>query len=491
MYRAILAISLTALLFGCGGDSSTDTYSATTSTATSQDCPNNMECGLLPVPKSYANDKGEKVNIYYAVHKALDADKRIGILMFNFGGPGGEAVWNTSYMVKYYLPEEILARFDIVGLDPRGAGKSAFAQTLSDCAVAQSNGNGSCDSTYAEVAPYLGSNTIVKDIDQLRSFLGEEKLNFLGYSYGTRLGSLYANTFPENVRAIVLDSPMPPATDNYVDLRLGNTAGYDLVADYRLEFNTTRKSQYENIADTFANSDSYLAEDGSSLSVDDAFSALYLTISREHTGYWQTIKSGLFDLLDNDSATLLKTQLNSIELPATTDDDLRSNALFKAVVCTDESQPLATAEISARQTSFESSSALFGLANFYNSYLCADWSVQRDPIAAVETMEQVLTGQQILIIGGKYDPATPYQWANEMADSFGNLASLISVDQLVSHGFSYTDIDCVDQKTTQYLLDPTAKIEDITCSGAPQNRRSLKAAPEIIHPARKTPQGRY
>lgn len=497
MYRSILAFSLTAMLLGCGGeDSSTDTYSAATSTPLTLDCPSNMECGLLAVPKNYANDNGEKVNIYYGIHRALDSDNRIGILVLNFGGPGGEAVKGTANMVAYHLPADILEHFDIVGLDPRGAGKSAFAKELTDCAVAQNRGYGNCDKTYAEVAPYLGSNTIVKDIDQLRSFLGEDKLNFLGYSYGTRLGSLYANTFPENVRAIVLDSPMPPVTGNYIDLQLGNTAGYDLITDYRLEFNRSRKSQYEYIANTLTYSNSYLGSDGSILSRNNALSALYLTVSREKTGYWQAIKSGIFELLDNDSAARLKTQINSIIKPATTNDDLRFDALFKAVVCTDESQPLSAVEISATQASFTNASALFGLPQFLNSYLCADWKVQRDPIANVENMEQVLTGQQILIIAGKYDPATPYQWANAMADSFANLATLISVDQLVSHGFSYTDLACVDNKTTQYLLDPTIKIADTECSGTPQTRGSFLTTPykrenEIIHPARRAPQGSY
>ncbi|WP_028863438.1 alpha/beta fold hydrolase [Psychromonas aquimarina] len=494
MHRSIIVAALTALLFGCNSsDSNTNTFSSTLSptVVNSSDCPANMQCGLLPVPKSYTDNNGETIDIYYAVHKALDSDNRIGILVLNFGGPGGESVNSTSSMVQNYLPQEILERFDIVGIDPRGTGKSAYSQALTDCAVAQSIGTGNCDAVYTATAPYLGSNSIVKDIDQLRSFLGEEKLNFLGYSYGTRLGSLYANIFPENVRAIVLDSPMPPATGNYVDLQLGNTAGNDLVADYRLGFDSTRKLQYENIITTTFNNIYYHASDGFALSIPDAVSTLYLTVSREHSGYWQAIQSGLFDLLDNDYVSLLNWQLASIGTSEDDADSLRSQALFKAVVCTDESQPLSRDDIVATQSSFESTSTLYGLVSYYSSFLCADWSDQRDPIAAVENMEHVLAGQQILIIGGKYDPATPYQWTEEMVNSFGNSASLITVDQLVSHAFSYTDISCVDAKATQYLLDPDTKIENTSCSGTPQNQTFMRALSKPVHPARKNPQGTY
>ncbi|WP_019614805.1 alpha/beta hydrolase [Psychromonas ossibalaenae] len=496
MHRSIIAAVLTALLVGCNSsDSNTDTFSKTgiePNTPVNRSCPANMQCGLLPVPKSYANDNGEKVDIFYAVHKAIDADKRIGILLLNFGGPGGEAVWGASNMVDYYLPQEILERFDIVGLDPRGTGGSAFAPELTDCAVAQNNGSGNCDSTYAQIAPYLGSNTIVKDIDQLRIFLGEDKLNFLGYSYGTRLGSLYANTFPQKVRALVLDSPMPPATGNYTDLRLGNTVGHDLVANYRLEFNAARKYQYENIISSVIYNDYYFASDGESLYPGDAQTLLSATISREHTGDWKEIKDGLFTLLDEDTASQLRTDLYYVSSSSeTTNAQLRSSALFKAVVCTDESNALSASDVAARQYSFENASALYGLINFYITDMCADWPIQRDPIAMIENMEQRLAGQQILVIGGKYDPATPYHWAEEMVSSFGNLGSLITVDKLVNHGFSFNDMNCIDQKTTQYLLDPATKVESLTCANTQQVKTSFSAKSKPAHPTQKALTGTY
>ncbi|MCP5076866.1 MAG: hypothetical protein GY951_02245, partial [Psychromonas sp.] len=126
-----------------------------------------------------------------------------------------------------------------------------------------------------------------------------------------------------------------------------------------------------------------------------------------------------------------------------------------------------------------------GLAKNW-SQMCADWPYKSDPIAIVESMENVLTEQQVLVIAGKYDTNTHYGWGQEMAASFGELATFITVDNLADHSFSYTGLDCVDKSTTQYLLDPTIKIEDETCSGTSPQRKALLNSKISDHPAKRT-----
>lgn len=484
MFRSILAITLTSILFGCGGEGGDEKYSEGTVVA-GDTCPDSMQCDFFTAPKDHNNINGETVKIHYGIHKATDIENRIGILVFNFGGPGGEAVYGTNWMVENTLPAEILARFDVIGMDPRGAGQSVFAKELTDCAVAQDNDKGDCNSVFADVAPYLGSNSVVKDLDQLRRVLGEEKLNFMGYSYGTRLGALYGNMFPENVRAIVLDSPMSPDDANYFDIVKGDIKGHDLVVDYRLGFDATKKSQYINIFNQVEQTDSYTAADNATLNSEEAVDALFATVSQEYTADWSTIKSGVSELLDNDNAQLLKDQIPNIYSYATTNDDLRFDMLFEAVVCTDEAAPLSDNEIVSKQTEYEAISTLFAPFAKYWSTMCADWAYQQDPIAVVENMESVLTDQQILIIAGKYDTNTPYFWATKMAASFGELASVVTVDDLADHGFSYNGIHCVDNNTTQYLLDPTIDIADQTCSGAILNKKRASAIKASQHPANR------
>lgn len=480
MFRSILAITLTGILFGCGGGDGDGDKSFVGQGQTSDTCPASMECDFFLAPKDYNNDNGETVKIYYGIHKATDIENRIGILVFNYGGPGGEAVSSTDWMINNSLPAEILARFDVIGMDPRGAGQSAFAKELTDCAVA-----GNCSNVLADIAPYVGSNSIVKDLDQLRRVLGEDKLNFMGYSYGTRLGALYAKMFPENVRAIVLDSPMAPDEANFFATVKGKIKGFDLVVDYRLGFDAAYKSKYIDVFNQIVGTGYYTAGDGVTLNKAEAYNALYVSVERESTTNWSTIKNGVFELLDNDNAQQLKDQITDIYYPATTTDDLRFNQLFVAVSCSDEITPLSYNEILAQQPEYDAVSTLFAPTGKEWSTTCADWPYQQDPIAVVESMESFLAGQQILIIAGKYDTNTPYFWGTEMAASFAELASVITVDNLVDHGFSYTGLDCVDKNTTQYLLDPTIEIADETCSGAILNKNRSLAMKANQHPAKR------
>ncbi|WP_022940369.1 alpha/beta fold hydrolase [Psychromonas hadalis] len=498
MYRSILALSLSTILFGCGGGGGGgDSYSATDSTDKEGSqweriipaCPDNMFCKMLTVPKDYYQADAETVEVHYAIHKASDTDNRIGILMVNFGGPGGEAVQGASRMITHDFPDEILQHFDIVALDPRGTGKSAFATELTDCAIALAATTGNCDDTLTQVAPYMGSNTIVKDMNELRKALGEETISFFSYSYGTRLGSLYAKYFPENVRAMVLDSPMPPVSDNFIDLKKASTAGNDLIANYRLDFNPQQKQSYEAVISHFYNANEYTANDGSHLSMANISTTLTHTVSREAWGDWAEIKNELITLLDDDKAEPLINKLNSMSSSEYTADDLRFNQVFTAVVCTDESIGLTQSEINASLPEFEQQSMLYGAYMWKYSAMCANWQPKRDPIDHVKSMQDILSGQQILIIGGQYDTATPYQWTTEMANSFGDLATVITVKNLVSHAFSYTNIRCVDQYTTGYLLDPTVKIADASCDINTNKQRKMTKI--FNHPAQQNPPGTF
>jgi len=496
MYRLISGLLASVILVGCNTESK-DLYTKEVDSAIL--CPANMECGFMLAPKDYNNELGETVNIYYGVHKAQDPANRIGILVFNFGGPSAAAVGGVGAMIEQgRIPQDILNRFDIVGIDPRGTGKSAFAKELTECAVAQHQGLGNCNATYSQVAPYLGSNSVVKDIDRLRRHLGESRLNFLGYSYGTRLGSLYAKMFPDNVRAIVLDSPMLPTAGNYVDLLVGGAAGKDKIADYRLVY-PYRKTQLTSIFEQLRTyyPSPYAALNGPRLTKNEVDFSLQSMVSRD-SSYprnlgWLSIKDGVYKLLDNDDASelgqVLSGDYNTGDYyNSNKPDRLRGQALFTAVICTDESQTLSSNDVASSYYLFQSASKLYGDLTFTGSAkMCADWPHPRDPITSVENMEQVLSGQNILVIAGQYDPATPYTWAEKMVQSFGDLASLITVDNYVDHGFSYDGIRCIDQNTTNYLIDPNRKIENQTCD-VPISSSSFSRLFSIVvdapHPAK-------
>ncbi len=486
MYRLISGLAVSLLLAGCGGGDGGSDFSKTTTDA-QRTCPQNMECGFLSVPKDYSNLNDGDIDVYYGVRRANIPSQRLGILVFNFGGPGASAVNGAGFMAANRLPNDILNRFDIVGMDPRGAGRSEYAEELTQCAE-----NGNCDNKYPTFAQYVGSNSVVKDLDQLRQKFGDDKLNFIGYSYGTRLGSLYAQQFPEHVRAIVLDSSMSPNTENYLELRLGNTKGYDTVANYRL-VEASRMSKFETVIDSVNTIKGYADKEYNWFSKIESDSTLNRLVSRQSDKGWDSISTELFKFLDDDDVIDLQTALYQ-PIPRMSkklsSDQLRSAALFRAVICTDELSPISSNEALISEPRFMAESKLFGHYQYeQNAWLCADWPNYRDPVANIENMEQKLAGQRILMIGGQYDPATPYAWTESMHQEFGNLASLITVNNYVDHGFSFDGNTCIDNPTTQYLLNPEIPVGNISCDGSIQTKSATYSSgitpEEDIHPAKR------
>ena len=187
-----------------------------------QDC-GTFECGRLAVPLSYEEPAGEQIEIALLRAQAREPSQRIGSLLVNPGGPGASGT-NFVRAWSALAPPEIRDRFDIVGFDPRGVGDSTSLDChdsvqeiaaldptpdspdeWSDVAETYRAFAELCALRGASLLPHLGSDNVARDLDRIREALGDEKLTFLGYSYGTVIGAFYADLFPERVRALVLD----------------------------------------------------------------------------------------------------------------------------------------------------------------------------------------------------------------------------------------------------------------------------------------------
>ncbi|EGU50720.1 secretory tripeptidyl aminopeptidase [Vibrio nigripulchritudo ATCC 27043] len=450
----------------------TDNTVPDNSTVSTLNCPSNFECYMLTVPKDYNDLSLGNVKVHFGMQKARVPSERIGALVFNFGGPGGAAVDGAAYMASTELPKAITDKFDIVGIDPRGSGQSAFAKELTECSNSLL---GSCESEYTEFAQYIGTNSLVKDIDSLRQALGDDKLNFLGYSYGTRVGALYAEMFPNQVRTLILDAPMPPNSQNAVDLFRDGALGRDIIATYRLK-TPARKAKLEAIIEQIYNDGFYDDNHGNRLNAQHVAPFLYdYLAARDNQGAWQSVEQATFTFLDTDDASQL---FNLISIPQSfnakvgfnnEEDQNRYNALFKAVVCTDEITPITPSDVDNAKAEIEAMSKIYGVNDSNLAGFCSEWDNPRDPIAIVENMSNKLTGQDIMVIAGKYDDATPYIWGESMERAFGTNATFITIDNLVGHAFSYTSIPCLDEEVTHYIVNADIKTADKTCDVHQQN----------------------
>ncbi len=198
-----------------------------------QPCEGGFECAQLVVPFDYARPDGRRFTLPVIKRPAADPSRRIGELVINPGGPGASGV-QYALSARSEFPAALLARFDIVGFDPRGVGGSQPAlncmtgpqldkffatddepSTAAQLAslIAQSKlFAADCQANSAGLLPYVGSQNAARDMDVLRAALGESKLTYLGKSYGTYLGAWYAQLFPRRVRALVLDGAVDPDT---------------------------------------------------------------------------------------------------------------------------------------------------------------------------------------------------------------------------------------------------------------------------------------
>ena len=204
------------------------------STLSWQDCGNGYQCANLVVPRDYEKPSGPTFTV--AITRLPAKEARTGALFVNFGGPGGTAV-DAIQSFGGDLFSAVNDHFDIVGVDPRGVGET---QPSVDCKVNQETDGiysqpfvtpfnldakalvakakgyvNRCKQLNGSVLRYITTGNTARDMDRVRAAMGDKKLNYFGFSYGTFLGATYASLFPHNYRALVLDGPVDVTT--YID----------------------------------------------------------------------------------------------------------------------------------------------------------------------------------------------------------------------------------------------------------------------------------
>ncbi|WP_251096409.1 alpha/beta hydrolase [Streptomyces sp. Caat 7-52] len=186
-----------------------------------------FQCATIKVPLDYSRPGAKTIKLAISRVKTSVPGKRHGVLLFNPGGPGGEGL-DMPVMAKDMLPKKVREQYDLIGFDPRGVGRSSpvtcgltnaeqnfehpyraekfnrdvkWARTVAD----------KCRAKNGDRLPYITTRNTARDMDVIRAVLGEKKLSYLGYSYGTYLGAVYAQMFPERTDRFVLDSAVDPA----------------------------------------------------------------------------------------------------------------------------------------------------------------------------------------------------------------------------------------------------------------------------------------
>lgn len=454
------------------------------------DCGANW-CGTITAPMDWFGQGDETIEL--AVTVAPATGEREGAILYNPGGPGASGLDYVQQYADYLLLPEVREHYDLVGFDPRGVGQSTpiscyddpkelydwlwevpegpAPEPLSDEDLQEQLESAqwfadACLEHTGEYLQFVGTEQVASDMDLMRALLGEDQLDYLGVSYGTLIGSTYADLFPENVGRMVLDAAVSPDATDF-DGTLFQATGFELaygnfVADCLQQDDCPFQAADEAgaLAETRALIDRLDEQpipvaDGRELASGAFFIAIAANLYADFQ--WPVLRGIIGDVLDGDgeSAYAAADEYYGVN-PDGTFADNSLEALI-AVNCLDYAAVTDWDEVRANAEQILEAAPTLG-PDFIGLGSCAAWPFE----ATREPHEITAPGAEpIIVIGGRNDPATPYQQAVDLADMLES-GVLISVDA-EGHGQYGQGNACVDEPVNAYFLTGTAPSGDLDC----------------------------
>jgi pimeloyl-ACP methyl ester carboxylesterase len=448
------------------------------------DCGGGYQCATVQVPEDYAKPGGRRLGLSVTRLPATAPQERIGALIVNPGGPGGSGVEFVRDDIKVF-PASLRRRFDILGFDPRGVNLStpvrcqdnldghvaldtspdskAELEILVDDAQAFAE---ACDERNGDLLAHLSTDDVARDLDLIRIAIGDAKISYFGFSYGTLIGAIYAEMFPDHIRAMVLDGAVDPSLD-LEGLRTGQARAFEAALGHFL-------------TDCAKDRSCYFHEGGRTRR---SFDALMASIEKRPlpairakdrrvltTGLaWQAVAGAMY----NDAAwpalaiglALAKRGDGSVMLLLTDPYNGRnkngsySNLIdaYTANTCLDFPAAKDVAVYTALAAKLRPAAPHFAAMLAYNDLTCAFWPV---PAARQPAKVSADGAPPIVVIGTTGDPATPYAWAISLARQLSS-GVLVTRRGEGHTGFAFSA--CVQRAVTPYLLDLKAPRDGLTC----------------------------
>jgi len=464
----VLAVSIgTIALSGC--DSSDDTATLFSDlTLTWQRCNTEsiVQCATLEVPAVHTEPEGDSITL--ALRRLpSSSDTPQGSLVFNPGGPGGSGTELIEIMnSEDIVPQELSDAFHIVSFDPRGVNLSTPVdcrefidgnytdnyddyprnrQALAANAALDQQFVSACSNKYGEYLKQLGSSAVVDDMELIRKSLGDEKLNFVGISYGTRLAALYAERYPQQTGRVVLDASLPSTHDN-ISLFRGQLQAHqkNLVAlvDRCTGFSACNPAdvlaQLENRLTTLIDNEMELELD----------LVAQIVIASVQTPELAAITAApLYSYLQNgDTTALLAIMVSFEDVFEEEETDYDSITPARGVICSDDAARPTVDELEALRTSFNNTSDIFAELFISQSAMCSGWPQSLAPLEPISTNQAPAT----LVIGGPTDTQTPAIWSQQMASAIGGHYLL---SDHPGHTALFSDAnDCTEEAVIDFLL---------------------------------------
>lgn len=499
----VTALAAVVLLSGCqffpispasSGPTPTSSEAFYSQTLRWERCGDGMMCATAKAPTDWGAPADGSIELALVKHEATGAKQ--GSILLNPGGPGGSGWDYVYYSGESVAGPAVVEAFDIVGWDPRGVGQSTGVTCYTDAKDKDEQLYGTFDSPYGtegwideltvemeDFAKACETNTGVllgnldaasnaKDMDMMRALLGDAKLNYLGYSYGTYFGAVYAQLFPQNVGRFVLDGAVDPLQSDFESLKFqmaGFDSGLRAYMQSCLDSGScpftgdvdTALGQVRSVLDT-VDAKRLVNVDGRVL--DSATLATAIIENLYSQSYWADLTDMLTELQQGDPTLTFTSADYYNQRGPNGNYDSNSNDVYIAATCADGDFATDEESTLGRIAEIDAFAPILGKYAAYDDFAvldtaCTHWPYPRG--AALPTTFEAEGAGPILVIGTTNDPATPYA-------SSVSLAKQLSSGVLITHrGEGHTvynqGVACIDDVVDAYFVSGTVPAADPMC----------------------------
>ena len=444
-----------------------------------------FECASIEVPIDYENPDGATLTLSL---KKLSAKKdKIGTLLINPGGPGGSGTDFVTYAEDAF-GKRLMDSFDILGFDPRGVAESTPLDCLTDKEVDEFiafdgtpddekeiqeslelsvNMARGCQKIENNLISFIGTQNAARDVDVIRELVKDDKLNYLGASYGTYLGATYAQLFPEKVGRLVLDGAVDPLLSGE-ELSFDQAVGLDQALERFVEdcpkhkdcpLKQTGKAGVKEIRDFLDSLDQKpLPTQDSNRVLTQSMGVYAVAGFLYNDEWWEFMRQSLQSAFENDGTDLLLiVDLFNDRMEDGTFATNSTEAIY-AINCFDTPSNRTVTEVQALAKEWVKAAPVFGDYLAWGNLACSVWPVKDEkPLTSFKAQG----ADPILIIGTKYDPATPYKWAIGLSNEIAN-NKLITFEG-DGHTAYMRGSKCVDKYVEDYLVDGIIPPKNESC----------------------------
>ncbi|MET9499168.1 alpha/beta hydrolase [Streptomyces sp. NPDC006552] len=438
------------------------------------------QCATLKAPLDYTEPDGATIGLALIRAEARGGGgDRLGSLLFNFGGPGGSGVELMPAFAPQYTT--LRERYDLVSFDPRGVAASAGVRCRGDQDIESAESVDLTPDTAAEEAAYFKDATdfgtgcekagetlghvstveAARDLDLMRQVLGDETLHYMGVSYGTELGGVYAHLFPGRVGRLVMDGVVDPTAGRVAQAE-NQARGFQRALDnYFRARDKDPKAGSREIVALLKRLDKRPLPTAGGRELNESLAITGIAVTLYSKSSWPALTRGLRAAQSGDGTALLALADSYNDR----DDDGHygtSGHSQRAISCLDDTARPTPAQTKARLAGFRALSPVFGpYMGWDTAGWCHDWPVPgqwSDPDVSAPG------AAPILVVGNTGDPATPYEGARRMADELGKDVGTELTWKGEGHGAYGSGSSCVDAAVNAYLLEGRIPRDGKVCS---------------------------